>query len=385
MDRGCELRFAQKLYTPILPLSMQRIIHHCIFYSFFFALACRAAERIETLQINGAISLLDSPRTNKVTGVVKQNEPDTVSFSFQEAGEAWRIVVNYRDGKSSLTGSDGGQIIQVDIESDGKSSFVTVSPGQQPVDHNWPVQLPWFAWGSSRFFSKSKSVRNDIIVPWMSAQADVAAAIAETELSFAPQMQVPAKAEFRVSKSLRNSFSDNVYFEHFRGGLKSASLTSKHLEIATPGKVIGRYLVTETTNFAGRVLPVRFEIEHCSLESTNRVLYRMEGMARHFTNVSALMPLPQPPTYISSVVDYRFRGQFHHVSYVDYVTSNSVLPSIESDTVKAALQIRLNNSGQAYAKKSTGFYFFLAVTVSGGVFIIWFIKKSQSNHNSSHA
>lgn len=205
---------------------------------------------------------------------------------------------------------------------------VEITPGQHPLGH-LGINIPWLVYCSG-FYLESPGRR--IPLPCRTIRSSPSAFIAaDTTHVFEDSLRLPSFIELRTDKAQRKIGLDDPRAHRSRGAQYHGEEWQGK---AADGMVVFRYRALEVTNFAGMVLPTRFEMEEFRQHSSTSLepSVSVSGRVTRITSAEATL---KEPVYVATnygFVDRRFRHDKRLVSAIRYDRTNySILSTNDAE------------------------------------------------------
>jgi hypothetical protein len=296
----------------------------------------------------------------------------TTKFDISIAGSRWLLKSEYATNWFWLVGGDGTNTysVLVDPKAPRIPAPATVFFGDFPVAAFDTVSVPWMAFCSSHFLSRSPE-KNSIPSLWTQAQIDPMAHVCSTDvINFTLPPYLPSGIDWITSSSQIASAASN-YLLRTEGAtvpeLNRRSLDYKASVLA--GKLLGRYRVVDYTNINGTILPLKFALKAYGyltkerreaaqyaldqISKTNRSMGRVLQdtylVASYIGNVINIhsdnypVMLPEPKLRMS-VADYRVSSKSNGIDHISYYAT-TWKPEID-DKMRDLLKIKIRNPPQ---------------------------------------
>jgi hypothetical protein len=213
---------------------------------------------------------------------------------------------------------------------------VLPSPGGAPVGNTW-VNLPWLAFCSGPYLKRQGRV---IPVPTTDIpHTPDAFAYADKSEVFADGFGLPKTVHLYASEA---QFEESVMRTGFLGN-PDVALWTRAFPWFKDGVERFNYTVLESTNFAGRDLPLRFEFSQPAPSTDGSSTVRSRGSGRVTDlRVSEAPESPFATTLSRTVVDYRFNSYEKQIQALTYRDTNGALLPVSSPDLQKKLAARLS-------------------------------------------
>jgi len=259
--------------------------------------------------------------------------PRKLPFRISVDGEKWSARVDYRTNNYQLAGFDGS-----------KSGMALVDPKPDPRQpgHNMcaaeiygssyaagadpAVRLAWLAFAAAPFLRSTNS--GDFTAPWnMGLLNPEAHAIRISRVEFIPgSPDLPSIIDMIVSTQ---TVLRNVTNLANLSPLVSPQEVKKAMRQLRPyeNRLFARYQVLSTTNFQGKLFPLKFELSvfDYTFPFGNRIVAKFLGTVREITAAIPERFLPNIGWTITAE-DYRFADRIRRIDRIWAQVSNGIWP-----------------------------------------------------------
>lgn len=254
---------------------------------------------------------IESMRTFPLTCIVGAKEwridEEFVSHSMRTWCFDGTNVYERTQLKDSWTASTsvGGMPLTSKLLAQARSNVtVTISPSQDghPLGH-LGVNIAWLAFCSGSYL---KQPGCDLPMPADEIRVDpLAFAYADSVQVFDDPLGLPKTVELRASSGRYWNFSNAT-----TRGLRYPAIRDPQRALGMPeGALVFRYVVETTTNFAGRILPLRFTYTRFEFDGEGNPSPFIGGIGRVLSVTQT--PRPEPvflPNREHTIIDYRLEN-----------------------------------------------------------------------------
>jgi RNA polymerase sigma factor (sigma-70 family) len=289
---------------------------------FFFSVLCTAGRQkwqVYCRNLNGTEMLCFADGTNFFEGL------HPVEPTPKEAEE--RISKHF-----------GLAIVPFKEAASNASVRVFPSPDGAPVGNVW-VNLPWLVFCSGQYLKRPGRV---IPVPTtFIPHTPDAFAYADKSEVFDDGFGLPKTVHLYASEA---QFEKSVKRASFLGN-PDVDLWRRAFPWFKDGVEAFNYTVLESTNFAGRELPLRFEFSQPVPSTDGSSTVRAKGSGRITDlRVSEAPESPFATTLSRTVVDYRFNSYEKQIQALTYRDTNGALLPVSSPDLQKKLAARLSKA-----------------------------------------
>ncbi len=370
----------------------------------FVCLAGLALHPVHGFSTNAATHSYSEGTSPRVTGYAVTGRVDctfyrsggdvftnqTVPFEVVVDEANWRVKSYEPSGAYWIRGSDGDGVYHLFVIVEGQEvNTALVEPGKVPTD-GYPGALPWLAFASGDFFSSGEELP---FAPWASPFFEPSVCAYKATVSLLQKRPfLPSRVDFTVSAEKINAYESSRYIKRSKMSRAAVNEQTMRLREYREGFKGGYYAVTDYTNFAGLLLPLRFELvalrPAVGPRPNSPLAATYKGVGLSYSTARLESGLPQIGSQPTAITDLRFRTPARAIDGLRYWATNQWETDTNSPRLIAAYKARLNISAGINPKEKRRIGALLALGLAALSPVVYLVsrkmrrsfgKNSQSN------